>query len=177
MPQSSSRRAITPPLSTGTKHFDTPTRTAVLAVSDFVDTLSPTIRRRRGITKKKLYKKLQVPERTARKIVRTRETRRSNHVETKPERRGRKKILTDKDVHYAEQQLLRYPDKTRRLNWLGLVKFYGFTCSAITIQRAIGQLNYRRCKSCQRNWVSEKCITLRVKFTKTILARYPRSED
>lgn len=45
------------------------------------------------------------------------------------------------------------------------------------MQRAMGQLDYRRCMSCQRQWVSEKSAALRVRFAKTMLARYPRPKD
>ena len=117
MSQTSVKRVSTPPLSNGTKHFDTPTRMAVIAANDFVDSLSPTTKRRTKITKKMLYTKLQVQERTARKIVKTRESRRSKHAKNRPETRGIKKILTPKDVHYAEQQLLRHPFETRTMNW------------------------------------------------------------
>ena len=100
------QRANTPPLSNGTKHYDTSTRAKVLHANDFVDSLSPTTRRRTNFTKKKLYKALQIPQRTARYTVKTRESRQSNHIENKPETRGAKKILTPEDVHYAEQELV-----------------------------------------------------------------------
>ena len=80
MSDTSMQRANAPPLSKDTKHYDTPTRAKVLYANDFVDSLSPTTRRRTNFTKKKLYKALQIPERTARYIVKTRESRQSNHI-------------------------------------------------------------------------------------------------
>ena len=119
------KRVPTPPLSNGTKHYDTPMRVRVLAANDSVDSLSPTTKRRTKITEKMLYTKLHIPQRSARNIVKTRESRRSNHVKNKPEKRGRKKLLTPKDVQFVEQQLVRHPSETRKMNWNQLAKFCG----------------------------------------------------
>lgn len=177
MPQTSSSRAVTPPLPIGTSHWSTPTRTAVIKASEFVDTLSPTTRRRKNITKKQLYKKLDVPERTARRIVRSREPHRSNTTNLKPETRGGKSILTENDLRYLELTLQRFPFEARKLSYAGLAKYCNLDVSAMTIRRAMHQLDFRRCKSCQRRWISEKAARLRVKFAKTMLKKYPKPSD
>ena len=95
------------------------------------------------------------------------------------ETRGRKRILTEEDVDKMEKVIWDHGIEGRMLSYHGLLQEAGVEkeLSQRTIQRALGQRDWRRCIACQRSFVNAKLAEKRCEEARKSLEHRPRPED
>ena len=93
------------------------------------------------------------------------------------ETRGRKSLITPKQIREMDRILETEGIEGRGLTWSQLGYEIGLDCSGRTIQRAMGTMDYYKCLSCRRGWVNNKTDAHRVEWAQVMLNRYPESED
>ncbi|KAI3322351.1 hypothetical protein HD806DRAFT_536188 [Xylariaceae sp. AK1471] len=160
---------LRPALGQRWKHVDTPKKTQLRAIKRFCEA--------EGIehTNRQLFKHCDIKDRTGYYILK--DTDRSFHnnpftVET----RGRNRLLSEEQLDQLEAFLWNNSFEARRLPWSDLCNAAGLEWpertnppSARTIQRALGQRDWRKCITCTRSWVSESLATNRVRQCREIL--------
>jgi hypothetical protein len=65
----------------------------------------------------------------------------------------------------------------RSMSWETLGYEAGLDVSWRTIQRAMGQKDYRKCIACRKAWISPELGMRRKACAKVMLERYPEPED
>lgn len=165
-------RPQTPSEHTPQTHWATPTRAALQEGFKLIDRnlLDPS--HSNGLSKSQLLSILGVPRSTGYRIIKSATARRSSTQE----KRGRKRILTERDINYLELLILRGGFDGRTLTFEVLAQEIDVEVSARTIRRIFKQLQYRRCIACRRTWVHPKLTQQRVDFARKILARFPTSD-
>lgn len=53
----------------------------------------------------------------------------------------------------------------------------GLECKGRTIQKAMGTMDYHKCRACRKGWVNEKLAQRRVEYATVMLERYPEPKD
>ena len=127
--------------------WTTPTRSKLRAGLKLIDSNRSNQSLSNGLTKAQLGHLLGVPRTTAWRISKSLSDRR--HKEQ--EKRGRKPILSKKDINYLEMIVRRNGFEGRALTWEALANEINVNVSARTIRRALKQINYRRCITCQKS--------------------------
>ncbi len=153
-------------------HHDTPTKAKVQGAIEFCERMNipyfkNDVFKTFGVSKHQGYQMLQ-PEASAR--------RRNNDPEHE-ETRGRKSLISDKDIREMERVLESEGFEARALTWEQLGFEVGLECSGDTIKRAMGTMNYHKCIACMKGWVSPSTATKRVEYAVIMLERYPEKED
>jgi hypothetical protein len=94
-----------------------------------------------------------------------------------PEKRGRKPLLSPKQVREADRFLQDVGWDARVLTWDQLANELDFGVSGWTLKRALGSLDYHKCMACAKGWVSKRSAKMRVQHAKTYLALKPEPKD
>ena len=102
---------------------------------------------------------------------------RRKHNDPDEEPRGRKNIITPKQIREMEKVLEEDGIEARALTWEQLGYEIGLDCSVDTIRRAMGSMEYHKCIACRRSWVNKKTAATRVTWTTDMLAAHPNPED
>ncbi len=116
--------------------WDTPTRTRVRTL--------------------KSERKISVPTRTQRLII----TSTSDRTNPATKSRGRPHTIDEDAIQTMERSLKGY-FKNRTLNWAELGELHGSKPSERTIKRRMNAIGYKKCKACQKKWLSEANMTIR----------------
>jgi len=95
------------------------------------------------------------------------------------ETRGRKKIFSDEDVDKMEKVIWDHGIEGRMLSYQALLMEAGVDkdVSTRTIQRALGQRDWRRCVACTRSFVNNKLAEKRVEEARKSLECRPEPKD
>ena len=166
-------KPVTPPEHIPQTHWTTPSRSALQHGFKLLEQNRADPTRPSGLNTTQLLSVLGIPRTTAYRIAKAGTARRSSKLET----RGRKRILTEKDIDYLELLILRGGFDGRTLTFETLAQEIDVEVSARTIRRTFKQLQYRRCLACRRTWVHPKLAQQRVEFARKMLARFPTSDD
>lgn len=102
--------------------------------------------------------------------------RRHNDPE-ESETRGRKSIVSTKDIREMEKILEEEGFEARALTWQQLGFEAGLDCSEDMIKRVMGTMNYHKCIACRKGWISPRTATKQVDWSTVMLERYPDQED
>jgi hypothetical protein len=94
-----------------------------------------------------------------------------------PENRGRKSLLSPKQIERADRFLQEAGWEARVLTWDQLAQELDFDVSGWTMKRALGSMDYHKCIACTKGWVSQQVAKKRVEFCETHLVLKPESED
>jgi hypothetical protein len=129
------------------------------------------------ITANALFADMGVNERTGNRLGHSEDPGRLNNSEIRKETRGRKVILTDRDVQRVEILLCTSGYDGRVLTWQELILECDFTCHWKTLYRIMGHNTYRRCAACKRSWITPKLAKIRVSYAKKIIDKYPEPSD
>ena len=103
--------------------------------------------------------------------------RRRNNDPEHEETRGRKSLISDKDIREMERVLESEGFEARALTWEQLGFEVGLECSGDTIKRAMGTMNYHKCIACMKGWVSPRTATKRVEYAVIMLERYSEEKN
>ena len=170
-------RQPTPPQHIPQTHWATPIRTRLQYASQLIDEKSPETRRLLHLTKASLFAQNEVPRSTAYRIVKSLDPRRHHNSEKTDENRGRKRSLSKKDIRYLELLIRKGDWEIRVLTWEALAYEANLNVSGRTIQRAMHQLHFRRCLTCQKAWISPAKARKRVEWARDMLTRRPHASD
>ena len=69
------------------------------------------------------------------------------------ERRGRKPLLSSKDIRNLDRIIQEEGFEARALTWEALGWEAGLEVSGDTIKRALGSMEYSKCIACRKGWV------------------------
>ncbi|KAF1938862.1 hypothetical protein EJ02DRAFT_498537 [Clathrospora elynae] len=94
-----------------------------------------------------------------------------------PEKRGRKPLLSPKQVREADRFLQDVGWDAHVLTWEQLANELDFGVSGWTLKRALGSLDYHKCMACVKGWVSKRSAKMRVQHAETYLALKPEPKD
>ena len=136
--------------------------------------VSPSGKRR---SQRRHWDNKQVPHASLVRIASSKDPRRLNNSAIRKETRGRKKILSDRDLRYVEILLWDNGQEARSLSWQHLALEANLNCCGETLRRAMAHKDYRRCKACRRSWVDDKIAGRRVTWATDGLAERPRPGD
>lgn len=105
---------------------------------------------------------------------------RSRHHSDANETRGRKRKVTDEQIHEADS-ILQDRDlqlEGKRLTWEQLATEVGAEVTSRTMHFIMqATLDYEKCIACVKGWLGEKPMERRVEYADTMLIRYPKPED
>ncbi|KAK4158499.1 hypothetical protein C8A00DRAFT_28509 [Chaetomidium leptoderma] len=165
----------------GYNHLTTAQKSRIQGTVDFLRSTGQ-LGQGQLLTKENVFRHFNVSHNTGHRILResrdaTSEPGRfhSNHVET----RGRKKKLD----HEARIQIERCIDEGvfdgRTLPWDKVPAAAGLDVdvSAQTVRRVIGELNFRRCISCETEHRSKQSKEKRVEYSRMMLEKRPEPRD
>ena len=105
------------------------------------------------------------------------EDRRLHNNPSKLETRGRKPLLTPKQINQADSFLRDAGWDARVLTWAQLASELEFDVSGDTMKRAMGSLDYHKCIACSKGWVSAQSAQKRREFAETMLVLKPTPAD
>ena len=153
------------------KHYTTPVKAKVQGAVEFCE--------RMGISyyKEDVFRTFDVSREQGYAFLRNDSARRLENNSDAEETRGRKSLITPKQIREMERILETEGIEGRGLTWSQLGYEIGLDCSGQTIQRAMGTMDYHKCLSCRRGWVNNKTAAHRVEWAQVMLNRYPESED
>lgn len=103
------------------------------------------------------------------------ETDRTAHQ--RGEMRGRKAILSDKDIRHIEDFLEQADFAERAYSYESIITEFDLPCSVTTLRREIHNLDYWKCVACTRGWVSHDQAQRRKEYAEVMKQRYPTKED
>jgi hypothetical protein len=157
----------------GYKHKSTPVRTKAQWILQ--KTAEGSLRSPGGsvISARRLFNDEKLPSTTGFRIGRSKDPRTLGNSEIRLETRGRKPILTRRDLRLVEIVMWKGGYDGRALSWQGLLIELGLKVSISTLKREMHHLGYRRCIACRRSWVVPRIARQRVQFAKRMLAKYP----
>lgn len=96
------------------------------------------------------------------------------------ETRGQQKNkLSEKDLDILEASLWEHKFDARTIPWGAMPAAAGLDVevSGRTVQRAMGQRDWRKCIACSRSYVSPRQAQKREEYARIMLEKYPRKED
>ena len=132
-------------------------------------------------TKNQIFRRLDIAKRSGNRILALEANNPSDRtLNNDPdllETRGRPKKITLDHLDIMDKILQAGDLQDRAMTWETLGYEAGLDVSARTIQRAMGSLNYYKCVACRKTWISPDLAIRRKESAKTMLARYPKSED
>lgn len=110
-----------------------------------------------GNTRRQIFEKTNVPERTQRLWLKKPDRRSGKN------RPGARKKLTQSTI----RQIIRYISKSfenRQATWQDLADTFGDGCAGNTVKEALKPFGYRKCKACQKTWLTEDNVAARKAF-------------
>ena len=131
----------------GVEHMDTPKKVRLRQTVAIFDRTGPTPVYR---SKADIFRELGVSRANAYRIIQS-NLDRSRPVE---ETRGRPPIITAEMLQKYERIVTSNEKHRRQISWNELALQADIDCSARTIERAMGSLNYRQCIAYRKGWVS-----------------------
>ena len=102
--------------------------------------------------------------------------RRRNNDPEQDETRGRKSLVTSKDIREMERVLESEGFEVKALTWEQLGYEVGLEVSGKTIKRHMETTDYHKCIACRKGWVSPRTATRRVEYAAVMLERYPTKQ-
>ncbi len=102
--------------------------------------------------------------------------RRRNNDSEHEETRGRKSLISLKDIREMEKIMESEGFEARALTWEQLGYEVSLEVSGMTIKRHMGTMNYHTCIACRKGWVSPRTATKRVEWAAIMLERYPTKQ-
>ena len=159
------------------KHYDTPTKSKIKrAVAErqlnHVRSLGGTKQ-----TQTLLFKEKNVPRGSIDHIIKATSSCRLYNDSDRREIRGRKSKLNQRDLRAYELLIQRNSYDGRVLTQNKLAFKVDLPISGYTLQRHLSYIGYRHCIAYHKGWIDIKIATLRVKFAKEILTKYPNPTD
>ena len=148
------------------QHHDPHTKARIQGAIEFCE--------RMGITyyKNDVFRTFNVSKTRGYELLRSGSHNDSEEFET----RGRKSIVSTKDIREMER-ILEEGFEARITTWQQLGFEAGLDCSGHTIRRVMGTMDYHKCISCRKGWVSPRTAAKRVDWATVMLERYPYQED
>ena len=125
-------------------HWDTPKKARLHAAAQLIDSLKASNPDGTYPSRRQLFKKYNVSEATGRRILKQKDPRRLTNSNIRPETRGRKTNLTQRDIRFVELILWQGGFDGRELTWDSLAQEANLGVCGRTLQRHLNQLNYRR---------------------------------
>ena len=140
------------------KHYTTPVKAKVQGAVEFCE--------RMGISyyKEEVFRTFDVSREQGYACLRNDSARRLEKNSDAEETRGRKSLITPKQIREMERILETEGIEGRGLTWSQLGYEIGLDCNGRTIQRAMGTMDYHKCLSCRRGWVNNKTAAHRVEW-------------
>ncbi len=89
---------------------------------------------------------------------------RRSHDSEQDETRGRKSLITSKDIREMKRVLKSEEFEVRALTWKQLNYEVDLKISDKTIKRHMRTMNYHKCIACRKDWVSSRTATRRVEY-------------
>ena len=134
-------------------------------------------------TRKDIFDHCEVSERQGYDILQKGTLRRLHNDPGKVETRGSKRILANEDIDRLEKLIWSHGFEGRTMTWESLAEEANIRgrnqefISGRTVQRALGQRDWRHCIACRKSYVSPCHAKRRNKWAKDMLAKYPRPID
>jgi hypothetical protein len=96
-----------------------------------------------------------------------------------PDRRGRKKKISDNDLSILERFIDDNGFDGRTILWAGLPAAVGLDLDVYgeTVRNAVKTLNLRFCITCEKKYASPRLRERRVDYARVMLERYPHPTD
>ena len=129
------------------------------------------------ISKEKVFRYNSVSRATGYRIPRSSNPRTLKNDLTRKKTRGRRSLISPREIHEMEQILENEGLEGRALTWQQLRFEVELDLSEVTIQRTMGIIDYHKCLAYQRGWQSPKRVANRVKYAKVMLERHSESGD
>jgi hypothetical protein len=133
--------------STENREWDTPTRVRVKMLSEF------------GVSRNAIQQRTNVPGRSQRYILKGSDRRPGKN------RPGAARVLAERDL----RRIIRFVSKSfnnRQSTWKQLANDFGNGCHPSTVQHALEEEGYHKCKACQMTWLSDDNVKNRLAFAK-----------
>lgn len=103
-----------------------------------------------------------VPHKTVRSICDATSSRRGANNPKIEDKRGKKSLVSPKEVREMEKILEEDGFNARALTWEQLGQEAGLDVSGRTIQRHMGTMEYHKCLACRKGWCNERIKAKRV---------------
>lgn len=157
----------------GYTHHDTPKKAMVRGTISFLES------QKIPYFKSRVFHHFDLPRRSGYRVLDEENARRHHNNPDIQEQRGRKPVLSSKDLLAMEKLIWDCGFKARTLTWKSLLHAARIekTCSTRTIQRAMETLDYRKCIACPKSWVSQANAQKRVQYAQIMLEKYPQPEN
>jgi hypothetical protein len=127
--------------------------------------------------KEDVFRTFGVSRQRGYEILKNKTHRRLRNDSNATETRGRKKIITPKQIREMERILETTGLEGRALTWEQLGFEANVEASGRTIKRTMETMDYHKCIACQRGWVSQSARENRLRYAKEMLKKYPEPED
>jgi hypothetical protein len=131
------------------KHYSTPQKERIKSQAEILENSQVYTPGGHRITKKRLFRDLNVPTPSETRICSDDSSRRHD----KHEARGRKPKISDEEVQKCERLLWDKGYDRRLLDWNTLVQEADLNVCGKTLQRRMSHLGYRRCSLSSLNYV------------------------